>query len=53
MTQEELAKSVGITQGAVSQWELGLTHPSIKYLKLLANALDITLDELIDGELAS
>ena len=53
MTQEELAKAVGITQGAVSQWEIGLTHPSIKYLKLLAQALGITLEELIDGEMAS
>lgn len=53
MTQEELAKAVGITQGAVSQWELGLTHPSIRYLKLIANVLEITLDELVDGELAS
>lgn len=53
MTQEELAVAVGVTQGAVSQWELGITHPNFKCLKLLADALGITLDELVNGELAS
>lgn len=46
MSQEELAKMIGVTQGAVSQWEKGLTHPGFKVIPKLANALGVTSDEL-------
>lgn len=49
MTQEQLAAVIGVTQGAIAQWESGITHPSYGKLKPLANALRITLDELIGG----
>ena len=48
MTQEQLAKAVGVTQAAVTQWENGSTHPSFKILAKLAKTLQITVDELID-----
>ena len=32
LTQEQLAKLVGVTQGAVAQWENGQTHPSFQVL---------------------
>ena len=47
MTQEQLAKLLGITQGAVAQWENGLTHPSFQMLQKVASALGVTVDELI------
>lgn len=47
MTQEQLAKLLGITQGAVAQWENGLTHPSFQMLPKVASALGVTVDELI------
>ena len=47
MTQEQLASALGVTQGAVAQWEAGLVHPSVKLLKPLAVALGITVDELL------
>ena len=47
MTQEQLAKEIGVTQGAVAQWEKGLTHPSFEILPKLAKTLKITLEELI------
>jgi transcriptional regulator with XRE-family HTH domain len=47
ITQEQLAKALGITQGAVAQWEKGLTHPSFEMLPRLAAELEITVDELI------
>ena len=49
MTQEQLAAVVGVTQGAIAQWENGLTHPSYGKLKPLAVALNLTLDDLIGG----
>jgi tellurite methyltransferase len=47
LTQEQLAKLVGVTQGAVAQWENGQTHPSFPVLPRLAAALGVTVDELI------
>lgn len=47
ITQDQLAKLLGITQGAVAQWEKGLTHPSFELLPKVAEALDIKLDDLI------
>ena len=51
MGQGELAKKVGVTQGAVSQWEKGRAEPSIWRLKLIAAVLNTTVDELLtDGK---
>ena len=47
ITQTELAKMLGVTQGAVSQWEKGMTRPDIKFLPKLAEILDCTTDELL------
>lgn len=50
LTQEQLAKLLGVTQGAVAQWENGLTHPAFNMLPRLAAALGVTVDELIGKE---
>ena len=47
MTQEQVAKMVGVTQGAVAQWENGLTHPSFDKLVRIADVLEVPLDELV------
>ena len=52
ITQEQLAKMLGITQGAVAQWENGLTHPSFEMLPKLAEILGMTVDELINKKVS-
>lgn len=47
ITQEELAKRIGVTQGTVAQWENGLTHPAFDKLSKVADVLGVTVDELI------
>lgn len=47
ITQDQLAKMLGITQGAVAQWENGLTHPSFEMLPKVAEALGIKIEDLI------
>lgn len=47
MTQEALAEYLGISVGAVSQWECDRTSPDISQLPLLANIFDVTTDELL------
>lgn len=49
ITQEELAKQLNITQGAVAQWESGRTRPRSDMLVRLADILGCTVDELLRG----
>lgn len=46
MSQEELASRVQVSRQAVSKWETGDALPDLNKLLLLADALDISLDEL-------
>lgn len=50
MTQVELAKAIGITQGAVSHYENGLRNIDLKTAAHLAAALGCTVDDLIRRE---
>lgn len=47
ITQTQIAEKLGITQGAVSQWEVGATNPSIGMISKLAEILGCTVDELL------
>lgn len=46
LSQAQLAEKLNITQGAVSQWEMGLSKPKSEILPELAKALNCTIDEL-------
>ena len=48
MTQRELAKAVGITASAITQYETGARKPDIVMLKKLAAALHCTADQLLE-----
>lgn len=50
MTQKQLADKLGITDKAVSKWERGNGQPDISYLEPLAEALGITVSELLKGK---
>lgn len=53
MTQSELAKKAGITQGSLAHFESGKNSPSVQTLQALARALEIspaiffTTDDLV------
>jgi len=47
MTQKQLAARLNVTDKAVSKWETGKGFPDIKLMEALAEALDVTLVELI------
>lgn len=50
MTQAELAQQIHVTDKAVSRWERGLGFPDIQTLEPLAQALGITVLELMRSE---
>ena len=52
LTQDELAEKLGVSSQAVSKWENDQTCPDISLLPLLANILNISVDELLTGKKA-
>lgn len=50
MTQRDLAIKIEVTDKAVSRWERGMGFPDISTLEPLAEALDVSLLELIKCE---
>ena len=49
LSQQYIADHLGISQGAVSQWERGLSMPIADKLPILAKLLGCTTDELLEG----
>ena len=50
LTQEQLAEVLGISNRSVSRWENGNNLPDVSLFQPLCDTLDITLEELLDGE---
>lgn len=50
MTQKELAEHLHVTKQAISKWECGNSYPDIEMFESLAEALDISIYELFNGE---
>ena len=50
MTQEDLAKILGVTNKTISRWENGNYMPDLSLLKPLSEVLGISLNELLSGE---
>ncbi len=50
LTQVELAKSINVTNKAISKWETGNGLPDVGLLYPLAAALDVSVTELLAGE---
>lgn len=49
MTQQQLADILGLSNKTISKWESGMGSPDISNLKPLAEALGVTVDELLKG----
>jgi ribosome-binding protein aMBF1 (putative translation factor) len=50
LTQERLAKRIGVTKAAVSSWELGKFSPTPRIIPKLARALGVDPDSLERSE---
>ena len=47
ITQDELAKYLGVSKAAISKWETGQSYPDITFLPILASYFNVSIDELI------
>ena len=50
LTQEQLAEKLGVSSKTVSKWETGKCMPDYSVVKSLCEELEITVAELMDGE---
>ena len=50
MTQQQLADKLGVTDKAVSKWERSVSYPDITILRELAEALEVSVSELLAGK---
>ena len=51
LSQEELAEKIYVTRQTVSNWENGKSYPDIHSLLLLSSLFDVSLDQLIKGDI--
>ncbi len=51
LTQGELAEFIHVSDKAVSRWETGRGFPDINNLEAIADCLEVTVPELLKGEL--
>lgn len=52
VTQEQLAEFLGLSNAAISKWERGETYPDISLLPVLAKFFNVSIDELMDYDVA-
>ena len=50
LTQMQLAEKLGITDRAISKWETGKSMPDSSIMLELCGTLDITVNDLLSGE---
>ena len=50
ITQQELGDKLGVTDKAVSKWETGIALPDVSLYKELCEILNISIEELLNGE---
>lgn len=50
MSQAQLASALGVTQGAISQWESDLSCPRLDKLPDIAKALGCKISDLFKDE---
>lgn len=53
LIQEELAKKISVSRSTITNWELGRSYPDIQSIIDLSEILDVTLDDLLKGDVVT
>lgn len=51
LSQDELAEIIYVSRQTISNWETGKSYPDLKSLLLMSDYFDVSLDELVKGDL--
>ena len=51
LSQDDLAERIFVSRQSISNWERGATYPDIQNLLLLAQVFEVSLDQLVKGDL--
>ena len=49
LSQDELAFAIGVTRQTIYTWEAGLNYPTVVALKKIAEVLEVSTDDLLNG----
>ena len=49
LSQDELAYGIGVSRQTIYSWEAGLNYPNILMVKKIADVLEVSTDELLNG----
>ncbi|MCH5154439.1 MAG: helix-turn-helix transcriptional regulator [Clostridiales bacterium] len=50
LSQQNLAKQIGVSQKAIDYWERGVNEPKAGYIVLLCDYFDVSADYLLGRE---
>ena len=50
LSQDDLAEIIFVSRQSISNWERGATYPDIQNLLLLSKVFEVSLDQLIKGD---
>lgn len=50
LSQEQLAEAIFVSRQTISNWETDRTYPDVQSLLLLSNLFEVSVDELIKGD---
>ena len=53
LTQEALGEQVGVSRQTIAKWEAGESTPDLEFAGRLADALDATLDDLVQAPMSA
>ena len=51
LTQKQVACKLGVVESCYANWEQGRTEPSIEMLRCLSKIFNISIDELLNGNI--
>ena len=51
LTQKQVALKLGVVESCYANWEQGRTEPSIETLRKLGEIFNVSIDELLNGNL--
>ncbi|MDE5616527.1 MAG: helix-turn-helix domain-containing protein [Clostridia bacterium] len=51
MTQKQVALTLGVVESCYANWEQGRTEPNIDMLRKLGGIFDVSIDELLNGNI--